>query len=148
MRIKVCEGKYEFVFANSKLSILRYNEPWISNSIQAERAIIGLMQKLQELVRDGKDFEKLFAENVNPSTEKVSINYAFLRALRERHADDQKRIVELENQLLSLKSAVLEKAAVTAWNVYMDTCKKNGIGPSGWEHWCAATEIRKLKDVL
>ena len=95
-----------------------------------------------------QDFEKLFAENVNPSTEKVSLSYAFLRALRERHAGDQKRIAELENQLLSLKNEVLEKAAVTAWNVYMATCKKNGIGPSGWEHWCAATEIRKLKDGL
>ena len=96
----------------------------------------------------GKDFERLFAENVNPANEKVTLSYAFLRALKERHADDQKRIAELESQLLSLKNEVLEKAAVTAWNACMETCKKNGIGPSGWEHWCAATEIRKLKDVL
>ena len=110
MRIKVCDGKYEFVFEDLKLSILRYNEPWLGNNFQGERAIIGLMQKLQELVSDRKDFEKLFAENINPATEKVTLSYAFLRALRERHADDQKRIAELENQLLSLKNEVLEKS--------------------------------------
>lgn len=106
MKIKVCEGKYEFLFENFKLSILRYNEPWLSNSIQGERAIIGLMQRLQELVRDGKDFEKLFAENVNSDTEKVSLSYAFLRALRERHAGDQKRIAELEDALEMVRDAL------------------------------------------
>lgn len=149
MRIRVCEGKYEFVFENLKLSILRYNEPWLGNNFQGERAIIGLMQKLQELIRDGKDFEKLFAESVNPTTEKVTLSYSFLKALRERHADDQKRIAELEDALERVKQekvALIEKAAVTAWNGYMDTCKKNGIGPAGWEHWCAANAIRGAEE--
>ena len=151
MRIKVCDGKYEFVLENLRLSILRYNEPWLGNHIQGERAIIGLMEKYQELHRDSKDFEKLFAESVNPTTEKVTLSYSFLKALRERHAGDQKRIAELEDALEKVKHekvALIEKAAVTAWNVYMETCKKNGIGPAGWEHWCPANEIRKLKDEL
>lgn len=151
MRIQVCDEKYTFVFESLKLSVLRYGEPWLGSHIQGERAIIGLMEKYQELYRGGKEFEKLFAESVNPTTEKVSLSYSFLKALRERHAGDQKRIAELENALEKTKHEkvlLIEKAAVTAWNVYMDTCKKNGIGPAGWEHWCSANEIRKLKDEL
>ena len=151
MRIQVCDREYTFVFEDLKLSILRYGEIWLESPIQGEQAIVGLMHKLQELVQDGKEFEKLFIENVDPRTEKVTLSYAFLKALRERHAEDQKRIAELEDALAKAKAdkiALIETAAITAWNVYMDTCKKNGIGPAGWEHWCAANEIRKLKDGL
>lgn len=116
MRIKVCDGKYEFVLENLRLSILRYGEPWLNNHIQGERAIIGLMERHQELHRDGKDFEKLFAESVNPTTEKVTLSYSFLKALRERHAGDQKRIAELEDALKrqrTLLAMLLAFAALT-----------------------------------
>jgi hypothetical protein len=151
MRIQVCDREYTFVFEDLKLSILRYGEIWLESPIQGEQAIVGLMHKLQELVQDGKEFEKLFIENVNPTTNKVSLSYSFLKALRERHAEDQKQIAELRDALEKTKHEkvlLIEKAAVIAWNVYMDTCKKNGIGPAGWEHWCSANEIRKLKDEL
>ena len=100
---------------------------------------------------DGKDFEKLFAENVNQATDKVSLSYAFLKALRARHEEDQSRIAELEDALEKTKhekAVLIERAAAIAWNVYMDTCKKNGVNPASYEHWCSASEIRELKDEL
>ena len=112
MRIQVCDGKYTFVFESAKLSVLRYGEPWLRNVIQGERAIIGLMYKVQELVREGKEFEQLFAESVNPKTEKVTLSYAFLKALRERHAGDQTRIAELEDALEKAKEALAYAGSV------------------------------------
>ena len=100
-------------------------------------------------MKDSKDFEKAVAEK--PATEKVLINYAFLKALQAQHAEDQERIAELEDALEKArheKVLLIEKAAVTAWNAYMDTCKKNGIDPAGCEHWCSANEIRELKNEL
>jgi hypothetical protein len=106
MRIQVCDGKYTFVFESLKLSVLRYGEPWLENAIQGERAIIGLMHKVQELVREGKEFEKLFVESIDPKTEKVSLSYTFLKALLERHVSDQMRIAELEDALEKAKEAL------------------------------------------
>ena len=127
MRIKVCDGKYEFVLENLRLSILRYGEPWLNNHIQGERSIIGLMEKYQELHRDGKDFEKLFAESVNPTTEKVTLSYSFLKALRERHAGDQKRIAELEDALKKAKDTLGYAASVcgTDGNCPIDKAKQH-----------------------
>ena len=112
MRIQVCDREYTFVFEDLKLSILRYGEIWLESPIQGEQAIVGLMHKLQELVRDGKEFEKLFIENVDPRTEKVTLSYAFLKALRERHAEDQKRIAELEDALEQAKEALAHPGSV------------------------------------
>ena len=100
-------------------------------------------------MKDSKDFEKAVAEN--PATEKVSVNYAFLKALQAQHAEDQERVAELEDALEKTKHekmVLIEKAATIAWNVYMDTCKKNGVSPASYEHWCSAREIRELKDEL
>lgn len=36
-----------------------------------------------------------------------------------------------------------ERAAVIAWNHYMDTCKKQGIAPASMEHWIASAAIRR-----
>lgn len=152
MRIEVYNGEYTFVFENSRLSVLHYGKPWrLTDAIQGERAIVGLMRKFKELreTTESKDlFEELFKIHVDPSTNKVSISYDFLKALRERHADDCRRMAELEMLLIVQKEHLLETAATVAWNVYMDTCKKNGIGPAGWEHWCAASKIRELKNVI
>ena len=112
MRIQVCDREYTFVFEDLKLSILRYGEIWLESPIQGEQAIVGLMHKLQELVLDGKEFEKLFIENVDPRTEKVALSYSFLKALRERHAGDQKRIAELEDALEQAKEALAHPGSV------------------------------------
>ncbi len=112
MRLQVCDGKYTFVFENLKLSILQHGQPWLGPSIQGEKAIIGLMQRVHELVREGREFEKLFAENADPKTEKVLLSYAFLKALRERHADDQKRIAELEDALEKAKETLAYAGSV------------------------------------
>jgi hypothetical protein len=111
MRIQVCDGKYTFVYESLKLSLLRYGEPWLV-SLDGDRAIIGLMEKHQALCRDGKGFEELFVENVNPTTEKVTLSYAFLKALRERHAGDQKRIAELEDALEQAKETLAYAGSV------------------------------------
>jgi len=63
-------------------------------------------------MRQSDTFEKLFAESVNPKTEKVSLSYAFLKALRERHADDQKRIAELEDALEKAKETLAYAGSV------------------------------------
>ena len=133
MRIQVCDGKYTFVYESLRLSILRYGEPWLCNHLQGERAIVGLMEKYQGLVREGKEFEKLFAESVNPETEKVSLNYAFLKALRERHAGDQARIAELED--------ALEKAKETL--AYAGSClNTDGEDPIDKARACAEKALR------
>ena len=43
---------------------------------------------------------------------------------------------------------LLEEAAITAWNHYMDACKKAAINPSTKEQFLAASAIRKLKETL
>lgn len=111
MIIEVCDGKYTFVYESHKLSMLRYGEPWLAVPAGG-RAIIGLMEKYRELLRDGKEFEKLFVENINPTTEKVELSYAFLKALRERHAGDQKRIAELEDALEQAKETLAYAGSV------------------------------------
>ena len=81
----------------------------------------------QELHRDGKEFEKLFTESVNPTTEKVTLSYSFLKALRERHADDQKRIAELEDALEKAKDTLDYAASVfgTDGNDPIDKAKQH-----------------------
>ncbi|ASJ79236.1 hypothetical protein P26059A_0084 [Curvibacter phage P26059A] len=43
---------------------------------------------------------------------------------------------------------LLEAAAITAWNHYMDACKKAAINPSTKEQFLAASAIQKLKEKL
>jgi len=35
-----------------------------------------------------------------------------------------------------------ERCAVEAWMYYMDTCKRNGIGPDVCPQWCCAAALR------
>jgi hypothetical protein len=35
-----------------------------------------------------------------------------------------------------------ERCAVKAWTHYMDTCKRNGIGPDVYPQWCCAAALR------
>ena len=35
-----------------------------------------------------------------------------------------------------------ERCAVKAWMHYMDTCKRNGIGPDVYPQWCCAAALR------
>ena len=35
-----------------------------------------------------------------------------------------------------------ERCAVEAWMYYMDTCKRNGIGPDVYPQWCCAAALR------
>jgi len=39
-----------------------------------------------------------------------------------------------------------EKAAITAWNHFMDRCNYSNCHPADEGPWCAATAIRKLKE--
>lgn len=41
------------------------------------------------------------------------------------------------------QAAERERCAVTAWNHYMDTCRKTGRAPTMWHEWCASDSIRK-----
>ena len=36
-----------------------------------------------------------------------------------------------------------ERCAVKAWMHYMDTCKRNGIGPDVYPQWCCAAALRE-----
>ena len=68
-----------------------------------------------------------------------------LETMYKQHMVDAERIACIEGLLITQKDYILETAAATAWNSYMDTCAVKGINPSTCYEWCVAEKIRKLK---
>lgn len=52
--------------------------------------------------------------------------------------------VELEKKLLG----ETERCAVVAWNHFMEVCKKFGLAPANFEHWCASSAIRMKNEEI